>query len=134
MHTSQKYLFKESYGIMTWFNFIYMTLKCTNNIMDIFIATTSIKTYMGKIQSKIRRILSYNVIAWGKGSLQSHKYFLEKKRERNRNRLLFRFAENGEEIQRFCFTTLYSCLSYTLILKKKKTGFLILQQQYWKVR
>lgn len=63
MHTSQKYLFKESYGIMTWFNFIYMTLKCTNNIMDIFIATTSIKTYMGKIQSKIRRILSYNVIA-----------------------------------------------------------------------
>lgn len=63
MHTSQKYLFKESYGIMTWHNFIYMTLKCTNNIMDIFITTTSIKTHMGKIQSKIRRMLSYNVIA-----------------------------------------------------------------------
>lgn len=57
----------------------------------------------------------------------------KKKMERNRNRLLFRFAGNGEEIQRFCFITLYSCLSYTLILKKKKTGFLISQQQYWKL-
>lgn len=75
-----------------------MTVKCTNNIMDIFIATTNIKTYMGKIQSKIRRMLSYNVIVWGKGRLQSHKHFLEKKRERKRNRFLFRFAENGEEI------------------------------------
>lgn len=39
-----------------------MTLKCTNNIMDIFLATTSIKTYMGKIQKQNqKRIFSYNV-------------------------------------------------------------------------